>query len=414
MTHITFYLNRRRSSSANGPFPLFLAIRHAKTCSYIPTGIKLRADQWNGTSIVSHPYADDLNARLFSYKHKTDSAMRLILERPGNQPENATDLKIAILSVIEPEKAKRKPELFFSRYVRFMEERNSPGTRDIYDRALKKVVQYDSEIHKKDIRDLNKRWVIGFADSMKDTCNDTTRNMMLRCLHAVFMEALADGIIKKDPVKDVLIHPALSQHRSLSVEELRRIRDADVAPWQEEYRDIFMLLVYLRGINITDLITARPSQLREGRLDYIRMKTHKEYSVKIEPEAMAILDKYRGKDWLISPMDRCADPKTYIQHINRALKTIGLVYKTSDKPKGEAICSKLSTYWARHTWATLARELDISADTIGEGLGHRDIHYRVTYLYIRPENKLVDEANRKVIDYINGNPFLGQETPSDR
>ena len=96
------------------------------------------------------------------------------------------------------------------------------------------------------------------------------------------------------------------------------------------------------------------------------------------------------------------------------LKTIGLVYKTSDKPKGEAICSKLSTYWARHTWATLARELDISADTIGEGLGHRDIHYRVTYLYIRPENKLVDEANRKVIDYINGNPFLGQETPSDR
>ena len=111
---------------------------------------------------------------------------------------------------------------------------------------------------------------------------------------------------------------------------------------------------------------------------------------------------------------KCADPKTYIQHINRALKTIGLVYKTSDKPKGEAICPKLSTYWARHTWATLARELDISADTIGEGLGHRDIHYRVTYLYIRPENKLVDEANRKVIDYINGNPFLGQETPSDR
>ena len=35
--------------------------------------------------------------------------------------------------------------------------------------------------------------------------------------------------------------------------------------------------------------------------------------------------------------------------------------------------------------------------------GHKDIHYRVTYLYIRPENKLVDEANRKVIDYINGN-----------
>ncbi|MFK2229309.1 integrase [Bacteroides fragilis] len=58
------------------------------------------------------------------------------------------------------------------------------------------------------------------------------------------------------------------------------------------------------------------------------------------------------------------------------------------------------TYWARHTWATIAAGLDIPKETISEALGH-EIGSSVTSIYIDFNRQKVDDANRKVIDYIN-------------
>ena len=60
------------------------------------------------------------------------------------------------------------------------------------------------------------------------------------------------------------------------------------------------------------------------------------------------------------------------------------------------------TYTARHTWATLAAELDIPDETISLGMGHSTGN-RVTNIYINRNQKKVDEANRKVIDYLVNN-----------
>ena len=58
-------------------------------------------------------------------------------------------------------------------------------------------------------------------------------------------------------------------------------------------------------------------------------------------------------------------------------------------------------YIARHTWATVAASLDIPKETISEALGH-SIGSEVTSIYINFDRKKVDEANRKVIDMVNG------------
>jgi len=60
---------------------------------------------------------------------------------------------------------------------------------------------------------------------------------------------------------------------------------------------------------------------------------------------------------------------------------------------------KLSTYWAQHTWATLAAELDIPDETISLALGHSSGN-RVMNIYINRNQKKVDAAHRKLIDYI--------------
>lgn len=69
---------------------------------------------------------------------------------------------------------------------------------------------------------------------------------------------------------------------------------------------------------------------------------------------------------------------------------------------GQLIEPDCSSNWARHTWATLCAELDIPDPTITLGMGHSTAGHRTTAIYIKRDRTKVDEANRKVIDYLWG------------
>lgn len=97
------------------------------------------------------------------------------------------------------------------------------------------------------------------------------------------------------------------------------------------------------------------------------------------------------------------------------LKSIGAVHTQKDVAEAmgasepnvssafkgvEKVLTDLSTYWSRHTWATIAYEICIPVDIIGQALGHSDKSHSVTFIYIKEDPVKVDEANRRVLDYI--------------
>ena len=84
------------------------------------------------------------------------------------------------------------------------------------------------------------------------------------------------------------------------------------------------------------------------------------------------------------------------------LKQIGPVVRKGlgGKKERQPLFPDISSYWARHTWATIAAELDIPKETISAALGH-EIGSEVTSIYINFDRKKIDEANRRVIDYLN-------------
>lgn len=88
--------------------------------------------------------------------------------------------------------------------------------------------------------------------------------------------------------------------------------------------------------------------------------------------------------------------------MNRNLKEFGYtrVGKRGKKDK-EGAFPFLSTYYTRHTWATLAAYLEIPKETIAAALGHGKKD--VTDIYISFDQNKIDEANRRVIDYLNKN-----------
>jgi len=192
-------------------------------------------------------------------------------------------------------------------------------------------------------------------------------------------------------------HP---RKRALTLEQVRVLKDIELPEWQREYRDMFMLMVYLIGVNAVDLFTARPSQLRSGRLEYDRRKTGTPYSIKVEPEALAIIKRYRGKSFLLSPCDRYKDYRNYLHHMNDALKKIGIHYENRQRLSGEPLFPELSTYWARHTWSSLAANLGVAKDINGKAMGHAWASDTVTDIYISIDPMLIDNANREVIDAI--------------
>ena len=139
--------------------------------------------------------------------------------------------------------------------------------------------------------------------------------------------------------------------------------------------------------------------IEDGRIEYDRAKTNRHYSIKVEPEAMAIIEKYCGKDWLINPLDTNKDYRCYYMRLCHGLKTLKETLNAIDD--GIKI-DELTTYWARHSWATVAASLDIPKETIAAALGHGG--NTVTDIYIDFDQKKVDEANRKVLDYVFGAP----------
>lgn len=397
--------DRRGIKKASTPSTLRMMIRHKNTTASIPIEVQLAANQWNGKEVVKHPNEKQLNAVVKKKSSDIETAFMMIALGGEEHFINATEIKESILDKLDPDRIKLKEKehcghRFVPYYLQFMERRNAKGTNEIYERALKWIRKYDLEIESKDIEQLDRKWLEGLDKAMSVTNKKNSRSIMLRSVRAVFSHANEEGIVKTDPFIGFDLREETTVKRSMSLETLRTIRDWKVSPWQEEYRDMFMLMFYLVGINAADLFLAKKEQMVDGRLNYKRKKTGKLYSVKIQPEAMAIIEKYQGKDFLLSPMDRYNNYKNYLQHMNKALSTLGINYTTSSEKKGKAIFPQLSTYWSRHTWATLAYEIGIPVDVIGQALGHSDRQHTITMIYIRMDDKKVDEANRKVLDYL--------------
>lgn len=104
--------------------------------------------------------------------------------------------------------------------------------------------------------------------------------------------------------------------------------------------------------------------------------------------------------------DSVKNYKNFMKEMNDSLKLIGVVTRSGlgGRKSFKPYFPNLSTYWAHHTWATIAAELDIPKDTIAAALGHGGDG--VTDVYIDFDRKKIDEANRSVIDYLNSFSLL--------
>lgn len=397
MATLKFYLDMRVLKKDNTA-PLKISITHKSATALINLNINLAKEQWDtkANKVVNHPNKLFINNYINRKILDIETLLLQLLQSGEIRSLNAQDIKAMIL---KDESCEETPKhTIIMQFKKSIESKNKERTREIYAATLARIKEFCPNFETLKFEDITKDWLTKFDTFLsKKSPSKNARNIHLRNIRAVFNEAIDDEITNVYPFRKFKIKNTTTVKRSLSVKQLKTLFECPCEPHEEQYKDMFKLTFYLIGINIIDLCNAK--EIRDGRIEYYRSKTSRLYSIKVEPEALEIIEKYKGKKQLLDIMDRYVDYKDYARRLNENLKSIGhTTIGRHGKKHREPLFPHLTTYWARHTWATLASDLDITKDTIAAALGHGG--NTVTDIYIDFDLKKIDEANRKVIDYV--------------
>ena len=405
MISTRLYLDSRNCKPGH-PAPLKFVITKNKVRALISLNIKIPTSEWDaGRQKASGAYAT-LNTLLTQKKSYVDT---LIFQKETSgelDGLSASGIKKLIehhLFGEETNSDEPKEDSFRACFEEFKNSRPSKGTRGVYAqtwRALEKFSFHKKfDISRLRFEDITPKWLRDFDSFLSKTSpSRNARNIHFRNIRAVFNDALDDEIIICYPFRKFKIRPEPTKKRSLTLEQLRTVFEYPTEEYAELYRDMFKLIFFLCGINSVDLYNLQ-KVTADGRVEYRRAKTGRLYSLKIEPEAKEIIDKWRGKSRLLCISDRWNAHENFRHQMNKALQSIGTpILKHGKKDRDKALFPDLTTYWARHTWATIAASLDIPKETIAAALGHGG--NTVTDIYIDFDRRKVDDANRKVIDWV--------------
>lgn len=221
----------------------------------------------------------------------------------------------------------------------------------------------------------------------------------MRTLRTLYLKAVEKGLTEDKKVfRHAFTGFAKTAKRAMSLSGIRSLQRLELPKGHTAAfaRDIFLLSFYLRGMSFVDIAYLRKADLRDGKLSYVRRKTGQALTVKWEEPMRKIIASYAhltGDTPFLLPIITKADGTERRQYecmeqkINRHLKAIA---RLLDFP------FPLTTYVARHTWASAARDLGCPLQVISEGMGHDNL--RTTQIYLSTiDSDAVDEMNRRIM-----------------
>jgi len=229
-------------------------------------------------------------------------------------------------------------------------------------------------------------------------------SVYLRTIRSVYNKAIKEWPELKDlyPFSDYKIRQIKTHKTALRRDEMEKLLKLPVDQKQMNWhgRNLFFFSFYCRGMNLADIAKLKVSDLKGDRIIYKRSKNSKPFSVKITPNIQNLIDTYiigKNSDDYLFPVIR--DPR--LKHEEQITEFRNLTNHSLKRwAKKLGINPSLSFNTARHTWATIGKEMNIPIAAISEGLGHNDI--RTTQIYL-------DSFNDEIID--GANELIGNSIP---
>lgn len=295
--------------------------------------------------------------------------------------------------------------LFMRNVADELRENGSFGTAHIYRSSLNAVIAFNGN-GKLPFRKVTPEFLKSFETYLRGKdCSWNTVSTYLRTLRAVYNRAVDMHIAPYMPhqFRHVYTGTRADKKRALEQEDMERLikgLPAQSCPGSEglqRTRGLFLLMFLLRGIPFVDLAYLKKHDIEGNVLTYRRRKTGRALTVTLLPEAMQLIKQYKNTDpaspYLFPLLSSKEGTEAAYKEYQVALRSFNYQLEILKQILG--LSASLSSYTARHTWATMAYYCEIHPGIISEAMGHSSI--TVTETYLKPfKNKKIDEANLQV------------------
>lgn len=222
----------------------------------------------------------------------------------------------------------------------------------------------------------------------------------MRTLRALINRAIKQGLLSKDsyPFEHYSVKIEKTRKRAVSQSDIESIKNfTPKNNPQERAKDYFMMSLYLMGASFVDLAFLKVSNINSGRIEYKRKKTGRLHNIKITQPLQEILDKYlpgKGKDDFILNVIKSKDIKQQYTNVSDELRRYNKRLKEIAQACG--IESNVTSYVARHSFATIGKFKNVPISVISQALGHSNL--QTTEIYLAEfDNDVLDRYNDEII-----------------
>ena len=265
------------------------------------------------------------------------------------------------------------------------------GTMLYYDSVLKGIEVFAGT--KIAFENITIEWLKRYEKFMLKDKNHTTVGFHMRGIRAMMNDARKAGLIKESAYpfgKDkYVIQTGESKKKALTIEQIAKVvKYTDGLETTERYRDLWFFMYLCNGINVADLVKLKYKNIVDGEICFVRQKTElttktrKEIRAIVTPEVALIIKRWgtaerKANDFIFPYLIGIEDAtkrktitKDVTKRINKRMKKIGEALEIDG----------ISTYTARHSYATVLKRSGANIAYISESLGHNDLKTTESYL----------------------------------
>lgn len=286
---------------------------------------------------------------------------------------------------------------FARKLIRELKQIGKRRTAETYTTALNSFVRFHGE---SDLlfEELDSNLMIEYETYLKEhnVCPNSS-SFYMRNLRAIYNRAVEKELTEQhNPFKHVYTGVDKTVKRAVPLKIIRRIRDTDLTlnPVMDYARDLFMFSFYTRGMSFVDMAYLKKKDLQNGVLSYRRQKTGQQLFIKWEKPMQDIVGKYdTGDTPYLLPIIKDMDTDARRQYKNAAHLVNSKLKKLGERL---GLSIPLTSYVARHAWASIARSKNIPLSTISEAMGHDSEN--TTRIYLASlDTSVVDKANSLIL-----------------
>ena len=399
---VVCYKSKRLS---NGESPLMLQVSKGGKRQYQSLGVSVNPKFWDFSKNKPKSNCPNREYILKLILNKQAELQQRMLELNAEQKEYTTT------TLLHDEHRKfelKTVKQFYQELIEQYKANEKCGNRLIYKSSYNSINVFTNGNLEIPFSAIDVAWLNKYEKWLRSKGNkETTMSLMFRTLRSAYNKAIESKCARKSdyPFNDYRISKfdVSTEKRAIAKADVLKFSTDVHSIGKQQYvqlsKDIFIFSYLCGGINFTDIANLTKDNIIEGkRLHYIRQKTGKLIKLGLSEEDLQIIRRYavESKGYLF-PILNTQLHKTPLQKQNRIHKMLGKVNKNLKLLAAQlGVEANLTTYVARHSFASVLKKSGVNIALISEALGHSDL--TTTQIYLDSfDNEQIDAAMKNLL-----------------